>query len=68
MKKPMNLNVPSITPTQKFSIKQFARCFSYLAVSNMVNLLHEKCTSLELFWSAFSRIWTEYGEILCIPY
>ena len=31
--------------------------------------LHEKCPYSELFWSAFSRIWTEYGEILCIsPY
>ena len=29
----------------------------------------EKCPHLELFWSAFSRIWTEYGEILPIsPY
>ena len=31
--------------------------------------LREKCPYSELFWSAFSRIWTEYGEILCIsPY
>ena len=28
--------------------------------------LREKCPESELFWSAFSRIWTEYGEILCI--
>ena len=27
------------------------------------NTLREKCPHLELFWSAFSRIWTEYGEI-----
>ena len=26
--------------------------------------LREKCPYSELFWSAFSRIWTEYGEIL----
>ena len=26
--------------------------------------LHEKCPYSELFWSAFSRIWTEYREIL----
>ena len=31
--------------------------------------LCEKCPYSELFWSAFSRIWTEYGEILRIsPY
>ena len=29
-------------------------------------LLREKCTYLELFWSAFSRIRIEYGEILRI--
>ena len=26
--------------------------------------LHEKCSYSEFFWSVFSRIWTEYGEIL----
>ena len=26
--------------------------------------LHEKCSYSELFWSVFSRIWTEYGEAL----
>ena len=31
--------------------------------------LREKCPYSELFWSAFSHIRTEYGEILCIsPY
>ena len=31
--------------------------------------LREKCPYWELFWSAFSSIWTEYGEILRIsPY
>ena len=28
--------------------------------------LREKCPYLELFWSRFSRIWTEHGEILLI--
>ena len=28
--------------------------------------LREKCLCSELFWSAFSRIWTEYGKILCV--
>ena len=31
--------------------------------------LRKKCPYSELFWSVFSRIRTEYGEILCIsPY
>ena len=31
--------------------------------------LRQKCPCLEFFWPAFSRIWTDYGEILCIsPY
>ena len=31
--------------------------------------LRKKCPYSKLFWSVFSRIWTEYGEILCIsPY
>ena len=28
--------------------------------------LREKCPYLELFWSRFSRIWTEHGEVLRI--
>ena len=35
----------------------------------MEHPLHEKCPYSEFCWSAFSRIRTEYGEILCIsPY
>ena len=31
--------------------------------------LREKCPYSEFFWSVFSRIWTEYGEILSFsPY
>ena len=30
--------------------------------------LREKCPYSELFWSVFSRIWTEYGEILRISH
>ena len=30
------------------------------------NTLREKCPYSELFWFAFYRIWTEYGEILRI--
>ena len=36
---------------------------------NCHNTLPEKCPYSELFWSTFSRIQTEYGEILSIsPY
>ena len=28
----------------------------------------EKCPYLGSFWTVFSRIWTEYVEIHCIPY
>ena len=28
--------------------------------------LREKCLYSEIFWSVFSRIWSEYGEILRI--
>ena len=31
-----------------------------------LQVLHEKCPYSELFWSEFSRIRTEYEEILCI--
>ena len=31
-------------------------------------LLHKKCPYSELFWPAFSRIRTEYGEIRISPY
>ena len=31
--------------------------------------LRKKCSYSELFWSVFSRIWTEYGDILRLsPY
>ena len=34
-----------------------------------VHLKLKKCPDSKLFWSAFSRIWTEYGKILRIsPY
>ena len=31
------------------------------------HILREKCPYLEFFWSVFSRVWTEYGEILSQP-
>ena len=37
--------------------------------TDIISKLREKCLFSELFWSAFSRIRTEYGEIFCIsPY
>ena len=30
------------------------------------SILRKKCPYSEFFWSVFSRIWTEYGEILSI--
>ena len=46
-------------------------CFSIsLSISDLISFsLCEKCPYSELFWSTFSRIWTEYGEIRSIsPY
>ena len=36
-----------------------------LARNGLISL-HKKCPYSELFWSAFSRNWTEYGEIQSI--
>ena len=38
--------------------------FTYEGISWLT--LREKCPCWELFWSAFSRVGTEYGEILQI--
>ena len=39
----------------------------FIALST--NALRKKCPYSELFWSTFSHIWTEYGEIRSIsPY
>ena len=35
----------------------------------LMSSLCEKCPKTEFFWSVFSRIWTEYGDLLYIsPY
>ena len=34
------------------------------SASNRRNTLREKCPYSDVFWSVFSLIWTEYGEIL----
>ena len=40
--------------------------FQILNGHNRRYTLHEKCLYSEFFWSIFSRIRAEYGEILCI--
>ena len=54
--------------TSLFSEKSSSLMFD--RVLNMLLLIaHEKCPYSEFFWSVFSRIRTEYGEILRIsPY
>ena len=46
------------------------RIFSFNGLWWMgVTTLRQKCPYSELFWSVFSRMWTEYGDILRIsPY
>ena len=43
--------------------------YIYIYIFNIlyIHTLREKCPYSALFWSAFSRIWTECGEILHIP-
>ena len=46
---------------------QYYRLVNDIKVTEVVLLtLHEKLLQSEFFWSVFCRIWTEYGEILCI--
>ena len=43
--------------------------FCLMRVRSDTNTLREKCPYSELFWSAFSHIGTEYGEMIRIsPY
>ena len=43
--------------------------FLYYLLNNGDLSLREKCLYLELFWSVFSRIWIEYGDVRSIsPY
>ena len=46
-----------------FEYGQFSRSVNGLTLSST---LRKRCLYLELYWSAFSRIRTEYGEILSI--
>ena len=50
------------------SLKILGVYFSILDCIEL-NALREKCTYLELIWSVFSRVWSEYREIRNIsPY
>ena len=52
--------------TRELLVKMLPLCY-WIMVS--IATLPEKCPYSELFWSALSRIWTEYGEIRSIfPY
>ena len=57
------------------NIQEFRRNYSNCKLSHNENsayrnrTLREKFPYLELFWSVFFRIWTEYGEVIRIfPY
>ena len=54
-KSPKNLNIHS-----EYGNKELKRTVS--------RLVSRKSPYLELFWSVFSRIWTEYGEIHSISH
>ena len=52
--------VPYISLVNFISIKSRA------AISLKFQLLRGKCPYSEFFWSVFSRIWTEYGDMLAV--
>ena len=44
-------------------------CILFFHVNVPEFTMCEKCPNTEFFWSVFSRIWTEYGDLLYIsPY
>ena len=57
---------------QKVHFKHFCQSLRFICGVDTKHKrypLSKKCRYSELFWSAFSRIWTEYGEMLRIsPY
>ena len=42
-------------------------CLGLKIINTAILALREKYSYSELFWSVFSRIWTEYAEILRVP-
>ena len=49
-------------------LQRFALCCYHHEVTSQLISLREKLPYSELFWFAFSRIWTEYEEIQECPY
>ena len=56
----------SFHKTYGLHLKQFKWNYDFTGGVRLIPLLPKKCPYSELFWSAFSRIRTEYGEILRI--
>ena len=54
--------------TKKLSKKKFAVLIITLWIKlfKIVQYLWRSLCTLEQFWFGFSRIWTEYGDLLCI--
>ena len=50
----------------KIFYKSAIKYWRHKLLMNISLSLREKCPYSELFWSLFSRVWTEYGEILRI--
>ena len=64
----LDILVSKITLWNKVNRIDFFDKMAFLR-KNVNPPLHKKCPYLDLFWSAFSRIQTEYGEIQSIsPY
>ena len=58
-----NLKIHSFSRRPRFSENVIFLWEIYIFQANYTLALCEKCPYSKLFWSAFLRIWTEYGEI-----
>ena len=62
-------NLASKSPESKFSNRGFQGGQKWNSKKQPCVALSKACPYSKLFWSLFSRIWTEYEEIVCIsPY
>ena len=55
----------------RIKVNVFIQKMLIISITLCINpfALREKCPNTEFFWSLFSRIWTEYGELLRkLPY
>ena len=58
-------NRPALTPTTvKLSRDRVHPVAALITGALQKHILREKCSYSEFFWSVFSRIWTEHGEML----